>query len=158
MLLNSSEIIHEGTLPSKFTCDGDNTTPPFKIAFVPQAAQSLVYMVEDPDAPLGLWTHLMIWDISADITEIEEGKLPEGVVGKNSSEQVGWDNICPPDENEHRYFFKIFALDVEKLEVDPATATRDEVCHAMEDHTVAHAELIGKYKKAGTEESEQKPK
>lgn len=144
MLLNSSDITHEAEIPARYTCKGENLTPSFKLAYVPMNAKSLVFIVEDPDAELGLWTHLMMWDISADLTEIEEGKLPEGVIGRNTNGAHEWDSICPPEDKEHRIYFKIYAVDVEKLELDPDSATREQLLEAMEGHIVAHAEIIGK--------------
>ncbi|MCK9368467.1 YbhB/YbcL family Raf kinase inhibitor-like protein [Candidatus Dojkabacteria bacterium] len=144
MLLNSPTLTHNGTIPVKYTADGENITPPFTISYVPQAAQSLVFLVEDPDAPVGLWVHWMIWNINPNITEMKENEIPrDGIVGMNSSMQNEWDKISPPDK-EHRYFFKLYALDI-KLELDPATTKSEDLVAAMEGHTVAKAEFIGKY-------------
>ncbi|MBI2356548.1 YbhB/YbcL family Raf kinase inhibitor-like protein [Candidatus Dojkabacteria bacterium] len=145
MLLNSPSLTHDGEIPSKYTCDGDDILPPFKIFYPPHDALSLVFVVEDHDAPAGIWTHLMVWNIDPSIKEIEEGKVPMGVVGKNSGMTEGWYSICPP-EGEHRYFFKIFALDT-KLDLDPETATRDDLLLAMEEHILAKEELMGRYTK-----------
>jgi Raf kinase inhibitor-like YbhB/YbcL family protein len=143
MLFNSPAFTHEGAIPQKYTCDGENMSPPFKIQYVPQDAKSLALIVEDPDAPGGTWTHWMVWNIPMTTTEIAEGVAPAGVIGKNSGGENGWHQICPPD-GEHRYFFKLFALDNE-LELDPQTATPEQVHQEIEQHTVAKAELMGKY-------------
>lgn len=146
MILNSPDFTHDGELPSRFTCDGENIHPALTLSYVPMQAKSLAIIVEDPDAPAGTWVHWMIWDVSADITEVNAGETPQGVVGKNSSFRNEWDGICPPDA-EHRYFFKVFALDVEKLELDPETATREDFYTAVEEHIVKQEEIVGRYVK-----------
>ena len=146
MILNSPELIHEDEIPSRYTSDGENINPPFKFVMVPPVAKSLAFIVEDPDAPAGLWVHWMIWNIPVNTTEILAGQAPKGIVGLNSSHKNDWDQISPPDEGEHRYFFKLYALDIE-LELDPLTATRDEFHLAIEGHALKTAELMCKYKK-----------
>ncbi|KKR06270.1 MAG: Phospholipid-binding protein, PBP family [candidate division WS6 bacterium GW2011_GWF2_39_15] len=146
MLLNSPSIIHDSEIPPQYTCDGENINPPFTISYVPQNAQSLVFLVEDPDAPAGLWVHWMIWNMDPKMTEIREGEVPKGAVGMNSGMTNDWYPICPP-EGEHRYHFKLFALDT-MLELDEKTVTREDLLAAMEDHIVAKAELVGRYTKA----------
>lgn len=145
MLLNSTALTFDSEIPTKYTCDGENIIPPFEISYVPPKAESLVFLVEDPDSPTGLWTHLMVWNINPKTTKIEEGKIPNGIVGKNSAMRRDWDSINPPD-GEHRYFFKLYALDT-KLDLNPKTATRDELVAAMEGHILAKEEFVGKYGK-----------
>jgi Raf kinase inhibitor-like YbhB/YbcL family protein len=146
MLLNSPAFTHEGAIPQKYTADGDGINPPLKIQYVPNDAKSLAIIVEDPDAPGGTWTHWLIWNIPTTTTlEITEGVAPTGVVGKNSGGENSWYPINPPD-GEHRYFFRLFALDTE-LELDPQTATPEEFHNAVEEHTLAKTELMGKYHK-----------
>ena len=146
MLLNSSALTHNEKIPARYTCDGENFNPPFTISYVPGAAKSLVFIVEDPDAPVGLWIHWLVWNIDPDITEIKENETPkDGVVGLNSGMRNDWDSICPPDK-EHRYFFKLYALDT-MLELDSKTAKNEDVVAAMEGHILAKAEFIGKYGK-----------
>ena len=146
MLLNSPTLVHEGEIPKQYTSDGENINPPFTLSYVPQAAQSLVFIVEDPDAPVGLWIHWLVWNIDPNITEIKENAIPkDGVVGLNSSMRNEWDSISPPDK-EHRYFFKLYALDT-MLGLDAKTAKNEDLVAAMEGHVVAKAEFIGKYGK-----------
>src|SRR5438045_5121547 len=102
---------HEGAnLPSKFSCDGADTSPPLQISDVPSGAKSLVLIVDDPDAPSGLFTHWMVWNISPQSSGIAEGSTPKGVKGTNDFGKSGYGGLCPPSVT-HRYSFKIFALD-----------------------------------------------
>jgi Raf kinase inhibitor-like YbhB/YbcL family protein len=143
MQLASNVFQNSEVIPQKYTCDGEYFNPPLTISDLPQDTKTLALIVEDPDAPVGLWVHWMIWNIPTNISEISEDWAPVGVVGKNSSNNNSWDDICPPN-GEHRYFFKLFALDC-GLDLDPETTTRDQFYQAMEGHVIEKAELLGRY-------------
>src|SRR5438034_3255667 len=112
MKITSSAFQEGGNIPSKFTCDGGDTSPPLQIAEVRSEAKSLVLIADDPDAPSGLFTHWAVWNISPQTNSIAEGNPPKGVQGTNDFGRSGYGGPCPPS-GTHRYYFKIFALDRE---------------------------------------------
>jgi len=142
MKITSSAFQDGGNIPSKFTCDGGDINPPLQIAEVPSGAKSLALVVDDPDAPSGLFTHWMVWNISPQTNTIAEGSTPKGVHGINDFGKSGYGGPCPPS-GTHRYYFKIFALDRE-LDLPPGTK-RNQLVAAMKGHVVAQGELMGRY-------------
>ena len=107
--------------------------------------------MDDPDVPKnirpdGMWDHWLVWDMPARTTEILEGQSPPGIIGNNSGAKKGYAGPCPPDR-EHRYFFKLYALDIPTLNLD-TTALKKEIEAAMEGHILAQDELIGLYNRA----------
>jgi Raf kinase inhibitor-like YbhB/YbcL family protein len=141
MKITSSAFQDGGNIPSKFTCDGGDASPPLQIADVPSGAKSVVLVVDDPDAPSGLFTHWMVWNISPQTNAIAEGTTPKGVHGTNDFGKSGYGGPCPPS-GTHRYYFKIFALDRE-LDL-PSGAKRSQLDAAMKGHVVAQGELMGR--------------
>ena len=142
MKITSSAFQEGGNIPSKFSRDGENVNPPLRIEGTPANARSLVLIVDDPDAPSGLFTHLMVWNISPQTSTIGEGSTPKGVQGTNDFGKSGYGGPCPPS-GTHRYYFKIFALDRE-LDL-PFGAKRSQIEAAMKGHVVAQGELMGRY-------------
>ena len=142
MKITSSVFQQGGNIPSKFTCDGADTSPPLQIQEVPPTAKSLVLIVDDPDAPSGLFTHWIIWNISPQASTIAEGSAPKGVEGLNDFGKSRYGGPCPPS-GTHRYFFKIFALDKE-LDL-PTGSKRAQLDAAMKGHVIAQGELMGRY-------------
>ena len=142
MKITSSAFHEGGNIPSKFTCDGSDTSPPLQIIGIPSEAKSLVLIVDDPDAPGGLFTHWLAWNIPPQTGSIVEGSAPKGVQGANDFGKSGYRGPCPPP-GTHRYSFKIFALDRE-LELRSG-AKRSQVDAAMKGHVIAQGELIGRY-------------
>ena len=142
MKITSSAFQEGSNIPSKFTCDGSDTSPPLQITGVPSEAKSLVLIADDPDAPGGLFTHWLIWNIPPQTNSIAEGSSPKGVQGANDFGKSGYRGPCPPP-GTHRYSFKIFALDRE-LELRPG-ARRTQLDAAMKGHVIAQGELIGRY-------------
>ncbi len=132
-----------GDVAAKFTCNGANVNPELKINGVPNEAKSLVLIVDDPDAPRGLFTHWIVWNIDPKTTRMAENSAPTaGVQGINDFGKRNYGGPCPPS-GTHRYFFKIFALDT-KLELKPG-ARRAELDAAMRGHILAQGELMGRY-------------
>jgi Raf kinase inhibitor-like YbhB/YbcL family protein len=132
-----------GDIPAKFTCNGANVNPELKISGVPSEAKSLALIVDDPDAPRGLFTHWILWNIDPKATDIGENSAPAGgVQGTNDFGKRNYGGPCPPS-GTHRYFFKIFALDT-KLDLKPS-ARRAELDAAMRGHTLAQGELMARY-------------
>jgi hypothetical protein len=132
-----------GDIPTKFTCNGTNVSPELQISRVPNEAKSLVLIVDDPDAPRGLFTHWIVWNIDPKTTRVAENNAPTaGVQGTNDFGKRNYGGPCPPS-GTHRYFFKIFALDI-KLELKPS-ARRAELDAAMRGHILAQGELMARY-------------
>jgi len=142
MKITSSAFQEGANIPSKFTCDGSDASPPLQIADVPLDAKSLALIVDDPDAPSGLFTHWMVWNILPQTGAIGEGSTPKGVQGANDFGKSGYGGPCPPS-GTHRYYFKIFALD-RKLDL-PFGAKRGQLDAAMKGHVLAQGELMGLY-------------
>jgi len=142
MKITSSAFQEGGNIPSKFSCDGADTSPPLQIADVPSGAKSLLLIVDDPDAPSGLFTHWTAWNIPPQTSTIVEGSPPKGVQGANDFGKSGYGGPCPPS-GTHRYYFKIFALDRE-LDL-PSGAKRGQLDAAMKGHVIAQGELVGRY-------------
>ncbi len=142
MKITSSAFQQGGNIPSKFSCDGANTSPPLQISDVPSGAKSLVLVVDDPDAPSGLFTHWTVWNIPPQTSTIAEGSTPKGVQGTNDFGKSGYGGPCPPS-GAHRYYFKIFALDRD-LDL-PSGANRSQLDAAMKGHVIAQGQLMGRY-------------
>ena len=148
MKLTSSAFKDQGEIPSLYTCEGDNTNPPLSISDVPPNAKSLVLLVDDPDVPKslrgdGMWDHWVLFNIDPHTKKISEKTAP-GICGKNTSGQNKYEGPCPPDR-KHRYFFKLYALDI-RLTIG-AGASKKEVERAMQGHILAEAQLMGHYEK-----------
>mgnify|MGYP001583116977 CR=1 FL=1 len=146
MKIESSAFQSNGSIPSRYTCDGEGVNPPLALSGVPSNTQSLVLIVDDPDASQGTFDHWVAWNFSPVIAEITEGATMEGdaIIGKNSANGNAYFPPCPPS-GEHRYFFKLYALDV-GLDL-PVSSTKVDVERAMEGHMLDSAELIGRYKR-----------
>src|SRR5438045_5976237 len=111
MKITSSAFQEGGNIPSKFSRDGGNVNPPLRVEGTPANAKSLVLIVDDPDAPVGLFTHWLVWNIDPKTTEIAEHSVPSGAVqGTNDFPGARYDGPQPPS-GTHRYYFRIFALD-----------------------------------------------
>ena len=149
MKLKSSAFDHEGSIPRKYTCQGKDIIPPLEISDVAKEAKSLALIFDDPDVPEWvrkdrMWVHWVVYNIEPTKTKIEENAQPFGVLGKNSSGEKRYMGPCPPDR-EHRYFFKLYALDA-KLDLGEG-ATKEELLQAMEGHILEETQLMGRYVK-----------
>lgn len=142
MKLTSSAFEHNNSIPSKYTCDSDNISPPLEISQVPEDAASLVLIVDDPDAPSGDFVHWTVFNIPPTTTKIAEGTAPQGIEAMTDFGKTGWGGPCPP-AGSHRYFFKLYALDME-LDLDN-TATKAEIETSMTGHVLDRTELLGTY-------------
>jgi hypothetical protein len=146
MKLISPAFDNNQSIPSEYTCDGENINPPLQISEVPTEAQSLVLIVDDPDAPAGTWVHWTVWNIDPQTTEIAKDSVPAGAVeGMTSFGKTGYGGPCPPS-GEHRYFFKLYALDKE-LDLS-ASSGKDELEQIMPGHVLDSVELIGLYSRS----------
>jgi len=143
MELTSSAFLQEGLLPARYTCDGEGVSPPLTFSNVPKGAQSLMLIVSDPDAPRGDFVHWVVYDIDPVPLNVAEGSIPSG--GAQGIVSTGTMEYVPPCplSGVHRYFFRLYALDISvRLEVSP---TKADLLTAMEGHALAEAELMGRY-------------
>jgi Raf kinase inhibitor-like YbhB/YbcL family protein len=131
-------------IPAKYTCDGDDVNPPLTIEGVPEGTKTLALIVDDPDAPMGTWDHWIVWNIPATTSKIAENTVP-GTEGMNDFRKRSYGGPCPPS-GTHRYFFKVYALDV-RLNLSPTSRKRD-VEKAMQGHVLAKGELVGLYRRS----------
>lgn len=144
MQIVSSAFEQYQEIPKRFTCDGEDLSPPLVFRGAPKGVKSYAVIVEDPDAPRGTFDHWIAWNIPSESTGLLEGdKVPRE--GKNSFGTLGYRGPCPPPGKAHRYFFRIFALDT-SLSL-PEGANKQDVLNAMEGHVLAQAELVGTYKR-----------
>ncbi|WP_191968198.1 YbhB/YbcL family Raf kinase inhibitor-like protein [Legionella longbeachae] len=145
--LESPAFEHNALIPLEYTCEGDDKPPPLIWHNPPPHTQSFVLIMDDPDAPMGVWVHWVLLNLPADCRQISTGStLPAQVItGKNSWGKSSYGGPCPPS-GTHRYFFKLYAIDT-LLSLDK-TATKQVVEKAMQQHILEHCELIGKYTKS----------
>jgi Raf kinase inhibitor-like YbhB/YbcL family protein len=140
--LSSAAFENNAYIPAKYTCDGADINPPLRIESVPHAARSLVLIVDDPDAPGGVWVHWVMWNMAPSLTEIPENTVPHGAVqGANDFRRQGYGGPCPPAI--HRYFFRLYALDT-VLSLG-STASKASVEKAIQGHIISQTVLIGIY-------------
>jgi Raf kinase inhibitor-like YbhB/YbcL family protein len=139
-----------GMIPSKYTCDGEDISPPLQWEAVPDGTISIALISDDPDAPMGTWVHWVLYNLPADARQLEEDitsdeVLPNGAKqGTTDFGRIGYGGPCPPG-GVHRYFFKVYALDVE-VKSAPGV-TKEQLLKAMEGHILAQGQLMGKYQR-----------
>ncbi|HUO61468.1 MAG TPA: YbhB/YbcL family Raf kinase inhibitor-like protein [Candidatus Acidoferrales bacterium] len=147
--IKTSAFSDGGSIPKQYTCDGADVSPALSWSGAPSGTQSFALIADDPDAPVGTWTHWVIWDIPAQATGLPEGvpkneSLSDGSrQGKNDFKRIGYGGPCPPPGKPHRYFFKLYALG-SKLDLK-AGASKAELERAMSGHVLVEAKLMGKY-------------
>lgn len=150
MKLTSPAFKHGKEIPIKYTCDGADISPPLEFYDTPKSAETLALVCDDPDAPVGVWDHWVIYNIPASAPRLAEGVPPEQEhasgyrQGLNGWGRIGYGGPCPP-RGAHRYFFKLYALDVE-LDLPPG-AEKSDLEEAMRGHIIEQAELMGAYKR-----------
>jgi Raf kinase inhibitor-like YbhB/YbcL family protein len=145
MKLTSSVFDHNGMIPIRYTCEGEEVSPPLTISDPPSGTESLALIVQDPDAPSGDFVHWLIWNIGPEVWEITEGTIPKAAqAGTNDAGKVGWSGPCPP-LGKHRYEFHLYAL--KKTLAIPETALKDELRATIKENTIQEAVLTGLYEK-----------
>jgi len=144
MKIASPAFKHGEQIPKKYTCEGEDASPPLSFAEIPGGAKSLALVVDDPDAPGGTFDHWIVWDIAPEQKELKEGEKVE-YQGRNDFGELRYRGPCPPRGRVHRYFFRLYALDA-TLNL-PNGASREELEKAMQNHILAKAELVGTYKR-----------
>ena len=149
--LTSSAFQGGGAIPVRYTCEGDNVSPPLAWTGLPNGTKSLALICDDPDAPAGTWVHWVFYNLPATANELREkvapaATLPSGAKqGTNSFEKIGYGGPCPPPGKAHYYFFKLYALDSE-LGLKPAP-TKEDLLQAMEHHVLGEGQLMGVYQR-----------
>lgn len=154
LVISSPTLRHEKPIPPKYTCEGDDRSPPLYFGSPPPGTKSLALIVVDPDAPdpkapKMTFTHWIVYNLPPDARSLEEGITQKSLPGNaregtNDFGRVGYGGPCPPI-GEHRYFFKLYALDTELP--DLGAPKRGELETAMQGHVLAKTELMGTYQK-----------
>ena len=148
MKITSSAFTESNVIPAKYTCDGQNVSPPLEWHDVPAGTKTFALISDDPDAPVGTWVHWVAFNIPSNVTKLAENVKPEQEFtngmrqGINDGRKIGYGGPCPPG-GTHRYYFKLYALDT-TMEMRPG-ATKAQVLSAMKGHVLAEAQLMGKY-------------
>lgn len=142
MKISSSAFENNGMIPLEYTCDGSDISPPLMISEVPKEAKSLAIIMDDPDAPMGTFTHWVVWNISPQKTQFTKGEKISFPQGKTSFGNKSYGGPCPPG-GTHRYFFKLYALDL-ILNLKESSSKAD-LEKAMAGHIIDESSLIGKY-------------
>jgi len=148
--IKSTAFEHGGNIPKKYTCDGADVSPPLSWTAPPEGTKSLALICDDPDAPMGTWVHWVLFGLLPNTRELPEGVptqeiLPDGSKqGTTDFGRVGYGGPCPPS-GTHRYYFKLYALDMEP-DLKPG-ATKQQLLKAIEKHILVQAELMGRYQR-----------
>jgi Raf kinase inhibitor-like YbhB/YbcL family protein len=142
--ISSKAFNNNNNIPAKYSCEGEQISPPLSIAGIPSGAKSLAIIVHDPDAPMkGGFTHWVVWNIDPATKEIPED-FKGGEQGWNGAKKTGYTGMCPPS-GTHHYHFRVYALDT-KLDLNKETG-KDELEKSMKGHILAQGDLVGLYKK-----------
>ncbi len=148
LTITSNAFAQNSSIPSKYTCDGADVSPPLAWADAPAGTKSFALIADDPDAPMGTWVHWVAWNIPAQSTGLEEGVDPSAALDDGTKQGIsdfkkpGYGGPCPPS-GTHRYFFKLYALD-STLNL-PATANKANLEAVTKGHVLAEAQLMGTY-------------
>lgn len=148
--ITSSAFSQGGMIPAEYTCDGSDISPPLSWSDVPDSTESLAIICDDPDAPVGIWVHWVLFDIPSGTRELPRDIPPDKILesgakhGINDFKKYGYGGPCPP-EGTHRYYFKIYALN-KKIALQPGIS-KTELLKKMEGHIVAEGRLMGTYRR-----------
>ncbi|MBS0655174.1 MAG: YbhB/YbcL family Raf kinase inhibitor-like protein [Verrucomicrobia bacterium] len=151
-ILESPGFTDGGAIPASYTCQGSDQSPLLRWKNSPAGTKSFALIVDDPDAPVGIWVHWVLYDIPASASAINQGVPPQEILpdgskqGVNDFGKIGYGGPCPPKGKPHRYFFKLYALDNQPA-LKPR-ATKKELEQAMEGHILSTAELMGTYQRS----------
>ena len=155
IIVNTDAFQHGGFIPKKYTCEGQNISPSVSWYRIPNSAKSFVLIMDDPDAPMGTFTHWIVYDIPANINSLDEGvpkssNLSNGIKqGTNDFGKVGYDGPCPPRHQTHRYFIKVIALDTRSLNIPPGAdrETLDRALQKNRNHIVGEGFIYGLFRR-----------
>jgi hypothetical protein len=149
--LRSSDFANGAEIPRSFTCDGEDRSPALEWSEAPVGTKTFALIADDPDAPVGIWVHWVVYNIPASAHSLRGGlekkeQLTDGTrQGRNDFRKTGYNGPCPPSGKPHRYFFKLYALST--VLTLPAGTTKSDVEHAMEGHILGRAEWMGRYQR-----------
>ena len=145
----SSPAFKDGEMiPPKYTCDGMDVSPPIEWENIPDQAKSIALVCDDPDAPMGTWVHWVVFNLPADLKGLPENSSPGFILSNNAKEGINnfrktsYGGPCPP-AGTHRYFFKVYALDL-ILNINDSI-NKEKLLNAMNGHIIASGQLMGKY-------------
>lgn len=147
--LSSPAFVEGAAIPKEYTCDGADKSPELTWSGAPEAARSFALIVHDPDAPKGDFTHWLLWDIPGSAAALAEnaGGASAGTAGTNSFGSIGYGGPCPPPgHGAHRYYFELYALDIDSLEL-AHDAQCGEVEAAIQGHALAQTQFMGTYER-----------
>lgn len=147
LTLSSPSFNHNGDIPTKYTCQGEDVSPPLNISSAPKGTKSFVLIVDDPDAPKTTWVHWVIYNLPAFATQISEKSSAtplSSMGGLNSWKKIGYGGPCPPT-GKHRYFHKLYALDI--VLPNLGNPTKEKLVKAMNGHILEETALVGLYEK-----------
>jgi Raf kinase inhibitor-like YbhB/YbcL family protein len=151
LTLLSTAFTNGSEIPRPYTCDADDRSPDLSWSGAPTATQSYALIVDDPDAPVGTWTHWLIWNIPPKATLLP-GDVPKTPLldngarqGLNDFKRIGYGGPCPPPGKPHRYFFKLYALDA-RLDLKPG-ASKYDLETGLKPHILAQTQLMGTYRR-----------
>ena len=150
MTVESSAFTQGKPIPQQYTCEGGDSSPELRWKEAPAATKSFALIVDDPDAPAGIWVHWVIYNIPADTHELPASMAKtevssRGRQGVNDFRKIGYGGPCPPPGTPHRYFFRLYAVDTQ-LPAKPR-ATKKDIEAAMQGHVLGSTELIGTYQR-----------
>jgi len=149
--LKSSAFENNEFISEKYTCKGEDVSPPLSWSDVPEATKSFALICDDPDAPMGTWVHWVIYDMPPEVRSFPQGVKTQKTLedgskqGINDFRKIGYGGPCPPLGAPHRYFFKLYALD-KVLSTEPGL-TKEELLKSIEGHIIDQTELMGKFKR-----------
>ena len=151
--LSSAAFTHGAIIPAQHTCDGEDLSPPLSWTGIPVERRSLALICDDPDAPRKTWVHWVLYNLPGESVELSAGipgvpELPSGArQGRNDSGEIGYSGPCPPPGKPHRYYFRLYALDI--MLTLPHGVSKAELESAMENHILAQGTLMGTYQRGG---------
>lgn len=154
LTITSTAFSHNGPIPRAHTCDGADQSPPLRFSGITEGTKELALIVDDPDAPVGVFVHWVLYGLPPDVGSLPPGlpkdpsltKPVRALQGVNDFRKTGYNGPCPPRGPAHRYFFKLYALDTQ-LNLPPG-ATKAVLVKAMEGHVLEEASLVGTYARA----------
>ncbi|UCF07149.1 MAG: YbhB/YbcL family Raf kinase inhibitor-like protein [bacterium] len=151
IMITSPAFANNGPIPTVYTCDGENISPPIQWSGLPEETRSLALICDDPDAPMKTWVHWVLYCIPPDCAELGEGVPNDEIIangakhGSTDFGSPGYGGPCPPRGKPHRYFFKLYALDT-MPDLEPGL-TKKALLKSMKGHILASGELIGTYQR-----------
>lgn len=143
LVVKSPAFVNNKEIPKKYSCDGQEVNPPLEIESIPEGTKTMALIIEDPDSPNGAFDHWIVWNIPPS-GKIEEDSVP-GTQGINGDGRQSYSGMCPPS-GSHRYYFKVYALDL-KLDLKPESTRKKDLEKVIFGHVLAKGEIVGTYRR-----------